>query len=61
MKVMFVILNLAWVAAALYKLSNLGLLPTTDADWIPFYHVPKVLFFFHTCLFFFLQATHYSF
>jgi hypothetical protein len=42
MKVMFVILQIFWVCVALYKVSNLGLLPTTDADWLPFYHVAKV-------------------
>eukprot|EP01127_Copromyxa_protea_P003491 TRINITY_DN13301_c0_g1_i1.p1 TRINITY_DN13301_c0_g1~~TRINITY_DN13301_c0_g1_i1.p1 ORF type:complete len:168 (-),score=29.30 TRINITY_DN13301_c0_g1_i1:44-547(-) len=43
MKILFVILHLGWVAASLYKLSNLGLLPTTDADWLPFYHVAKAV------------------
>ena len=35
-KVSYVAINLIGLFMAAYKLSNLGLLPTTDSDWLEF-------------------------
>jgi hypothetical protein len=32
-KLVFLVLNLAWLALGVYKLSSMRLLPTTSADW----------------------------
>ena len=32
-KLIFIAMNLAWLAIGLYKMSNMRLLPTTSADW----------------------------
>lgn len=32
-KLVFIALNLVWLAVGLYKMSNMRLLPTTSADW----------------------------
>lgn len=32
-KLIFVVLNLVWLAVGLYKMSKMRLLPTTSADW----------------------------
>jgi len=40
-KAIFVVCQLVLVAAALYKVMKLGLLPVTEADWLYFYGVPK--------------------
>jgi ER membrane protein complex subunit 4 len=32
-KVLYIVLNLAWLGVGLYKMSSMRLLPTTSADW----------------------------
>jgi len=44
-KVTFVLLNIAAMLGALYKMSLMGLLPTTPADWVSFLAVPPVVQF----------------
>merc|ERR1712087_211203 len=39
-KVTFVALNMVAMSGALYKMSLMGLLPTTPADWVAFLDVP---------------------
>ena len=39
-KVMFVLMNLLAMSGALYKMSLMGLLPTTASDWVGFISVP---------------------
>ena len=33
-KLIFIALNVVWLAVGLYKMSNMRLLPTTSADWV---------------------------
>jgi len=37
---MFVLMNMLAMSGALYKMSLMGLLPTTASDWVGFIDVP---------------------
>merc|ERR1712046_112511 len=39
-KLVYVVLNLVAMLGALYKMSLMGLLPTTPSDWVSFLEVP---------------------
>lgn len=41
-KLCFVVMNFLAMSGALYKMSLMGLLPTTPSDWVSFLAVPTV-------------------
>ncbi len=41
-KVVYVLMTLVSLSVAVYKLGNLGMLPTTPSDWIEFLHQAPV-------------------
>ena len=44
-KLVYVILNMGAMMGALYKMSLMGLLPTTPSDWVSFIAVPPAVQF----------------